>query len=389
MNELPQFWNVLVGDMSLVGPRPEDPVFVEQWPEDVRAEILSVRPGMTSPASVTYRDEENLLIGSSVLDDYLRTILPEKLRLDQLYVRYHTFVGDLDVILTTMVILLPALRSRAIPEHDLFEGPFSTFTRNIFSWFVVDAFVAFVGISLATLIWRIQAPIDVGFGKMMLVALGLAFGLAVMNTLFGLNRIAWRYASPTHVFDLAVSTSIAMLLFALTWVLFPELELPVNLLINFGIFSFVGFIIVRYRERLITGLASRWIRWRSQSTVMGERVLVVGAGDASQLAIWLLEKSNLFSAFSIIGMVDDDFRKVKQRINGYTVLGTTRDIPEIVTSRGVGLIMFAIANLDKKDRDRILALCNDLPARVLLIPDLLKVVSNYFTRQTREVGQNE
>jgi FlaA1/EpsC-like NDP-sugar epimerase len=204
-----------------------------------------------------------------------------------------------------------------------------------------------------------------------------------------LNRIAWRYASPTHVFDLAVSTSIAMLLFALTWVLFPELELPVNLLINFGIFSFVGFIIVRYRERLITGLASRWIRWRSQSTVMGERVLVVGAGDASQLAIWLLEKSNLFSAFSIIGMVDDDFRKVKQRINGYTVLGTTRDIPEIVTSRGVGLIMFAIANLDKKDRDRILALCNDLPARVLLIPDLLKVVSNYFTRQTREVGQNE
>lgn len=387
LNELPQFWNVLVGDMSLVGPRPEDPVFVAEWPEDVRAEILSVRPGMTSPASVTYRDEEKLLSGSSVLDDYLRSILPEKMRLDQLYVRHHSLVGDLDVILTTMVILIPALRSRKISENILFRGPFSRFTRNIFSWFIVDAFVAFFGISLATLIWRIQAVIDVGFGRMVLIAVGLAFGLAVMNIIFGLNRVEWQYASPTHVFDLAVSTTLAMLLFAMLWILFPVLVLPVNLMIYFGIFSFVGFVVARYRERLITGFASRWIRWRSQSSVMGERVLVVGAGDAAQLAIWLLEKSNLFSAFSIIGMVDDDFRKVNQRINGYTVLGTTRDIPEIVTTKSVGLIMFAISNLDKKDRDRILALCSDLPARVLLIPDLLKVVSNYFTRQTREVGQ--
>ncbi len=52
LNELPQLWNVLIGEMSLVGPRPEDPEIVKTWPADARKEILSVRPGITSPASI-------------------------------------------------------------------------------------------------------------------------------------------------------------------------------------------------------------------------------------------------------------------------------------------------------------------------------------------------
>ncbi len=70
LNELPQFWNVLVGDMSLVGPRPEDPEIGKTWPSDVRTEVLSVRPGITSPASVLYRNEENL-IKKQRFDGYL------------------------------------------------------------------------------------------------------------------------------------------------------------------------------------------------------------------------------------------------------------------------------------------------------------------------------
>ena len=87
LNELPQFWNMLKGEMSLVGPRPEDLKIAQGWPEEVKAEVLSVRPGITSPASVIYRDEEKLLQGTGFMDDYLKTILPDKIRLDQLYVR--------------------------------------------------------------------------------------------------------------------------------------------------------------------------------------------------------------------------------------------------------------------------------------------------------------
>ena len=71
LNELPQLWNVLKGEMSLVGPRPEDPHIVDGWPEDVRREVLSVRPGITSPASVIYRNEEGLLQNEQVMDLYV------------------------------------------------------------------------------------------------------------------------------------------------------------------------------------------------------------------------------------------------------------------------------------------------------------------------------
>ena len=79
LNELPQLWNVLKGEMSLVGPRPEDPEIVATWPAEVRLELLSVRPGITSPASVIYRNEEESLSSETVMTDYLHKILPDKL----------------------------------------------------------------------------------------------------------------------------------------------------------------------------------------------------------------------------------------------------------------------------------------------------------------------
>jgi lipopolysaccharide/colanic/teichoic acid biosynthesis glycosyltransferase len=385
LNELPQLWNVLVGEMSLVGPRPEDPQFVEQWPEEVKNEVLSVRPGMTSPASVTYRDEENLLAGSSVLDDYLRTILPEKLRLDQLYVRHHNFLGDLDTLFMTFVMLLPGLRTKKVKEDVLFHGPLVSFMRRYVSWFLIDMLVAFISISIVALLARISAPFNIGFGRMVGIAIALAFIMGLTNTLFGLKNISWRYASPTHVFDLGLSTLIGMLIFSMLVLPVLEIHLPVNILVLFGLITLGGFVTVRYRERLITGLASRWIRWRSQNSVMGERVLIIGAGDAGQLAIWLLEKSNLSPAFSVVGMVDDDYRKVGQRFNGYEVLGTTREIPEIVVKKSIGLIMFAITRVTSKEKDRILKTCQEMNVRLIMVPDLLKVVSDYITRQTREV----
>jgi lipopolysaccharide/colanic/teichoic acid biosynthesis glycosyltransferase len=58
VNEIPQLWNVLTGEMSLVGPRPEDPEIVATWTENQRQSILSIRPGISSPASIFFRDEE-------------------------------------------------------------------------------------------------------------------------------------------------------------------------------------------------------------------------------------------------------------------------------------------------------------------------------------------
>jgi lipopolysaccharide/colanic/teichoic acid biosynthesis glycosyltransferase len=105
LDELPQLVNVLAGEMSLVGPRPEDPRYVAAYSADQKR-ALSVRPGITSQASIYYRSEENLLTASSPEDVYLHEILPKKLAMDVAYVDRHSFWLDLKILLETALALL-------------------------------------------------------------------------------------------------------------------------------------------------------------------------------------------------------------------------------------------------------------------------------------------
>ncbi len=102
IDELPQLWNVVKGDMSLVGPRPEVRKWVDAYP--VRwAHVLTVRPGITDPASIVYRNEEEILARSSDPEKtYCEEILPHKLDLYEEYVRSRSFLGDIGILLKTM-----------------------------------------------------------------------------------------------------------------------------------------------------------------------------------------------------------------------------------------------------------------------------------------------
>lgn len=106
LDELPQLINVLVGDMSLVGPRPEAPKYVEMFEDDYR-EILKVRPGVTDLASLKYRDESTILgQAEDPEEEYVKRILPEKLRLAKQYARQSSLSVDLAIILKTVMLLL-------------------------------------------------------------------------------------------------------------------------------------------------------------------------------------------------------------------------------------------------------------------------------------------
>ncbi|MGI5940307.1 MAG: sugar transferase [Thermoleophilia bacterium] len=105
LDELPQLLNVLKGDMSLVGPRPEDPRYVAHYSREQLA-VLDARPGMTSPASLYYRDEESHLAGEDWIDYYLREIMPAKLAIDQKYLKRRTAWSDICVILATVQALV-------------------------------------------------------------------------------------------------------------------------------------------------------------------------------------------------------------------------------------------------------------------------------------------
>jgi lipopolysaccharide/colanic/teichoic acid biosynthesis glycosyltransferase len=105
LDEFPQLWNVLIGEMSLVGPRPEVPEYVELF--RLRYEhILSVRPGITDLASIRFRGEERILAASQdPLQEYVKAILPQKLTLAEEYIRRRSVWLDLWILLKTVSIV--------------------------------------------------------------------------------------------------------------------------------------------------------------------------------------------------------------------------------------------------------------------------------------------
>jgi lipopolysaccharide/colanic/teichoic acid biosynthesis glycosyltransferase len=107
LDEFPQLLDVVRGEMSLVGPRPEVPKYVQSYPDSLRAVVLSVRPGITDSASIEFRNETALL--GSVADPeayYREVILPRKLQAYADYARSHTTAGDLIIVWRTVVALV-------------------------------------------------------------------------------------------------------------------------------------------------------------------------------------------------------------------------------------------------------------------------------------------
>jgi len=104
LDELPQLINVLVGDMQLVGSRPEVPRYVEMFKDQYKT-ILRDRPGITDPASLAYRNEERVLHGGDLEQIYVSRVLPEKLKLSIRHAETRTFVSDLGIILRTVLPL--------------------------------------------------------------------------------------------------------------------------------------------------------------------------------------------------------------------------------------------------------------------------------------------
>ena len=105
LDELPQLINVLKGDMSLVGPRPEDPRYVAFYTADQRR-VLSVRPGITSWASIHYRHEEQLLSADRADDIYRTQVMPQKLALDLAYLDRQSLRLDLAILFQTLRAVL-------------------------------------------------------------------------------------------------------------------------------------------------------------------------------------------------------------------------------------------------------------------------------------------
>lgn len=103
LDELPELWNVLTGDMSFVGPRPDVPGYADQLSGDDR-EVLRLRPGITGPASLKYRNEEELLAEQADPKKYNdEVIFPDKVRINRYYLHHYSFINDIKMIFCTIL----------------------------------------------------------------------------------------------------------------------------------------------------------------------------------------------------------------------------------------------------------------------------------------------
>lgn len=378
LNELPQLWNVFVGEMSLVGPRPEDPLIVASWPDDARKEILSIRPGITSPASIAYHDEEKIISHDNLMGDYMGKILPDKLRLDRLYVRHHTFMTDLDAIFWTLIVLVPRLSKIRRSEGWLFGGPFTRLSRFYLSWTVSDFVTALISAGLVGVIWRIFAPLDIGWNRAPLVALFLAVEFGFVNFILGLGHVEWSRAVAEDVFILFVSCGIVTMISVVVDMFVTVINLPAGYVLAVSLVTLLGFILNRYQLHILTGFAKRWVNLWHKGYGTGERVLVVGAGAGGEMIVWLLQRPEFQRLFYLVGYVDDDPIKQGMRYDGYSVLGTIADLPALVDEQDIGVIFFTIKKILAEDRERILSVCRKAGVRLILLSDMLKRIEEHI-----------
>jgi diguanylate cyclase (GGDEF)-like protein len=391
INELPQLWNVLKGEMSLVGPRPEDPELAKDWPEESRTKILSIRPGITSPASILYHDEEKLLSKSRTVDEYFISILPNKIRLDQLYVYHNSFFGDLDTIFWTLAIFIPRWAGTRIPEGYIFAGPIFRIINRYLSWFMKDFVESLVVFAIGAILWRTQMPLNWGVMNIVILAFVMAFLYSGINSITGLNRIVWSHATADNLISLVISGGFVTLLimgfnyvlrqnyYWLSWLGLPSL--PSTMILVMGILAQAVFIFTRYRLGLLTLLSNRWLSMRQNTLALGERVLIVGDGENSQIVTWLLSRKTFRTAFSVVGLVDDNNPTHRgMQISGTWMLGGLRDIPKIVKRHDIGVIISTLSSGEKENNEFVFDFCQTSNVRLIFINDLMMMVDRQVTQ---------
>lgn len=378
LDELPQLFNVLVGDMSFVGPRPEVPRYVERLRSEF-FEVLTVRPGITDLASLRYIDEAALLAYSaSPEEEYQLKVLPEKLRLAKLYIRHMSLRFDLAIILQTLlhiarlpvvVFTLPELK--AAVETPV-ASPWMSLSSFILRWrkpiIVVLDVILIILANYFAFVLRYDGSIpegDIQTFEQTVLALVAIRGVAF--ALFGLNEGLWRY---TSIWDLqniigGVLTSTVVFYGWVYWVMdlysYPRSIFAIDAIL------LVGFLAgVRLSSRVL----------RDKPIFQKKRkVFIVGAGDAGERVVREMKTRTVFNC-QPIGFVDDNVGLLNQRIHGVRVLGTVQDLPKLVEGLKPEVVVVAVPNAAPEFlRDLVIKLepynisIKTLPAKEELLAD--------------------
>ena len=368
LDELPQLWNVLVGDMSLVGPRPEDPRYVAHYTPEQQA-VLQVQPGITGPAQIAFRNEaERLRHAADPEATYIRDIMPAKLSIDLAYLARRTVWTDLALLFNTLRIYIG---NRILLPLDVLSLTVS---------YAVSFAIRFDNIRFVeqlALYWPVFLPI-------------LVIKLAVFE-FAGLYRRLWRYASVRELLSVVaavgLSSTLSGVLIIIFWI-WPETTF-------FSGFPRSVIAIDAMLTLLLVGGLRFASRWRHEADSTAARpvlatdekrpVVIAGAGDSgAMVARELLRNPQL--GYQLLGFLDDDPDKQGLRVHGIHVLGPLADLPRWVADLGAEEVLIAMPSAPGSVVRRVLDLARTAGVQVRTLPGYYELIGGRVAIQrVREV----
>ena len=341
MNELPQFVNVLKGDMTFVGPRPETPDLAELYPEKTR-EIFSVKPGLVGPNQIMGRNEEELYPpGVDVKKYYIEKILPKKVKVDLEYVNSPTLLKDFKyILLGVKETLTGALSKRDIKEN-----------RSQLYLFVGDIVLSVVSFTMAYVVsFRLFSRGSDVMHPVILLA-GVLLVRLFFFVLSGMYGTLTRYISYHEISAVLKGVTCGSLFFA-----------AYGLLIGFYGYSKL-FVIIEWLCLLflLSGLRFGLRFYREQKNKGDKkgkkrRILIFGAGDAGYAACRAVT-SDHDSPFDVVGFIDDAPEKYGKKLNGVKVLGNKHHMKALAQLYKAQEILLAFHEIDPCEMGRIIEIC--------------------------------
>jgi FlaA1/EpsC-like NDP-sugar epimerase/lipopolysaccharide/colanic/teichoic acid biosynthesis glycosyltransferase len=364
LDELPQLINVLRGEMSLVGPRPEDPRYVALYTESQR-EILNFVPGITSAASLRYKNEEELLSGPNWQDVYVNRVMPEKIDLDLAYMRTATVWSDLKLVLGTVISIgglkQQLLRNRVFALLDLVLLPLAVIASFVLRLEEVAIFSEY------------------GVGMIVLTVCAAAIVPLVLMRLRLYGRY-WPYASTNDVLTCVGALAVALLGSGLVAMLVLGLAgvTPVNSHIPRSIplvLAFVGTSMLALPRVLVRAYFGDWTHRRIRDDGMSaarpaaEPVLILGAGGVGARVAREIRLSPA-SGMQVVGFLDDSDDKNGLQIHGAQVLGKIQDLPRVAHEHGVSQVIIAMSRESGRTIREIVNACNEARVTPKVMPGI-------------------
>jgi FlaA1/EpsC-like NDP-sugar epimerase len=272
-------------------------------------------------------------------------------------------------LLGSLIARARAHGRRAIP---------SPLLRHLIKWLVVDAVIIVTTYHIIYSINTLFTTVDY-VDSLAYTLLALAISLVWLYVFRVYHRI-WERTSGHSVVYIVAAFAASTLTIGLLRLFRDTQSISFSLVMVSNALAMSLVVAVRYRSRLVSGLTWRWkaVWWHEfpQEAKKPTQVLIVGAGEAGQIVAWRLHhRIRTAEKYKVVGFIDDDPDQKGMYVEGCMILGGRQMIPRVVTERQVDLIVVAIHNIDGKSFRDILSYCEQTPALIKVVPDLVQLIN--------------